>query len=118
MITFDAIYDRLTGGTIGNWLAILGLLSLMYWAWLIVAALQRRKGTVPLALVPAAGPQSDPDRRPKQATAMPPDDIAVIAAAVHAMLGAHRLVRIAPDRGDSHWANEGRWMQQMSHQPR
>jgi hypothetical protein len=112
MSTFDAIYDRVTGGTIGNWLAIIGLLSLMYWAWLIVAALQRRK---------AAGPPASVERpveRPPAAAAMPPDDIAVIAAAVQAMLGAHRLVRIALDTGDSHWASEGRWMQQMSHKPR
>jgi hypothetical protein len=46
------------------------------------------------------------------------DDIAVIAAAVQAMLGAHRLVRLLPESGDSHWASEGRWMQQMSHKPR
>ena len=119
MTMFDAIYDRVTGGTIGNWLAIIGLLSLMYWAWLIVAALQRRKAAGSSESVARVAPPDRPeDDRPAQTPAMPPDDIAVIAAAVQAVLGAHRLVRIAPDRGDSHWANEGRWMQQMSHQPR
>jgi hypothetical protein len=111
MILFDAIYDRVTGGTIGNWLAIIGLLSLMYWAWLIVAALQRPKAATPSAPVVAAAralPQVDPAA----------DDIAVIAAAVQAMLGGRRMVRLAPDTADSHWASEGRWMQQMSHQPR
>ena len=118
MITFDAIYDRVTGGTIGNWLAILGLLSLMYWAWLIVAALQRRKTEKPSPRLLIAAPQVRPDEAPSQDAAIPHDDIAVIAAAVQAMLGAHRLVRIAADTGDSHWASEGRWMQQMSHRPR
>jgi hypothetical protein len=114
MTVFDTIYDRVTGGTIGNWLAIIGLLSLMYWAWLIVAALQRRKAA-PSAAIASATP---PATRPVVETGPPADDIAVIAAAVQAVLGARRLVRIAPDGGDSHWASEGRWMQQTSHKPR
>ncbi len=118
MTTFDAIYDRLIGGTIGNWLAIVGLLSLMYWGWLIVAALQRRKAARPSAAVAEVTPQTRPDERALRASGAPADDIAVIAAAVQATLGAYRLVHLAPDTGDSHWASEGRWMQQTSYKPR
>lgn len=118
MILFDAIYDRVTGGTIGNWLAIVGLLSLMYWAWLIVAALQRRKAAKTAASVAEVAEATPAAARTALAADPADDDIAVIAAAVQAMLGAHRLVRLLPESGDSHWASEGRWMQQMSHKPR
>jgi type VI protein secretion system component VasK len=118
MILFDAIYDRVTGGTIGNWLAIIGLLSLMYWAWLIVAALQRRKAATPSAPVVAAAQAAPAAARAPPQVDPAADDIAVIAAAVQAMLGGRRMVRLPPDTGDSHWASDGRWMQQMSHQPR
>jgi hypothetical protein len=117
MTLFDGIYDRVTAGTIGNWLAIIGLLSLMYWAWLIVQALRRRKAVQPAAV--AAGADAAPTAaRTLPETDQAADDIAVIAAAVQAILGAHRMVLLAPEGGDSHWANEGRWMQQMSHQVR
>lgn len=43
-------------------------------------------------------------------------DIAVIAAAVHAMLGCVRIVHIGGHR-DTTWTSEGRWMQQTSHAP-
>jgi hypothetical protein len=42
------------------------------------------------------------------------DDIAVIAAAIHAMLGSSRIVHISNNRGQ-YWAAEGRWMHQTSH---
>lgn len=41
-------------------------------------------------------------------------DIAVIATAVHAMLGRVCIVHIGGHR-DTTWASEGRWMQQTSH---
>jgi hypothetical protein len=44
-------------------------------------------------------------------------DIAVIAAAVTAMLGAARIVRIAEAGLGHRWAADGRWMHQNSHSP-
>jgi hypothetical protein len=46
------------------------------------------------------------------------DDIAVIAAAVYAMVGAHRIVHLEAVRQSGVWAIEGRWMQQTSHHTR
>ena len=63
MNTFDAIYDKLTGGAVGNWLAIIGVLSLIYWAWRIVAALQRSGPIVPMRdrmIATTTGPPASP----------------------------------------------------------
>ena len=46
----------------------------------------------------------------------PLEDIAAIAAAVTAMLGAHRIIHLEA-ASPSHWAFEGRWAQQTSHNP-
>jgi hypothetical protein len=113
--TFFAIYDKLAGGTVGNWLAIIGVLSLIYWAWRIVAALQQRKDAHPQA---AAAPAAPVAAQSAAISAAPPEDIAVIAAAVYARLGAHHIVHLEPSSGGQEWATEGRWMQQMSHKPR
>lgn len=112
MTTFYGVYDKLAGGTVGNWLAIVGLLSLIYWGWLIVAALQNR------AKAPAAPGTSAPAVTPGPPSGPPAEDIAVIAAAVHAMLGAGRIIHLVADEGGRNWANEGRWMQQTSHKTR
>ncbi len=42
-------------------------------------------------------------------------DIAAIAAAVYAMLGAHRIVHIEDVGRGLSWTAEGRWMHQTSH---
>jgi len=64
---------------------------------------------------------------PAQPTAVPPaavptapfavesDHIAVIAAAVHAMSGAHRIVHIEAAPHHSGWAAEGRLVHHASH---
>ena len=51
-------------------------------------------------------------------TGIPQEHLAVITAAVAAMLGAHRVVRIeAPDRGFG-WTAEARTVHHTSHAPR
>jgi hypothetical protein len=45
------------------------------------------------------------------------DHIAVIAAAVHAMTGAHRVVHIEASPHHSGWAAEGRQVHHASHTP-
>jgi hypothetical protein len=112
--TFSEIYDKLATGNVGNWLAIVGVLSLIYWGWRIIAAFQNRHDG-PLQ---ATGALPAPEARLAPRSEAPDQDIAVIAAAVHAMLGAHRVVHIEADRAGQTWAIEGRWMQQTSHQPR
>ena len=59
---------------------------------------------------------------PTQPVAVPPapfaveaDHIAVIAAAVHAMTGAHRIVHIEAAPHQSGWAAEGRLAHHASH---
>ena len=59
---------------------------------------------------------------PAQPIAVPPapfaveaDHIAVIAAAVHAMTGAHRVVHIEAAPHHSGWAAEGRQVHHASH---
>ena len=42
--------------------------------------------------------------------------IAAISAAVYAVLGAHRIVRIEAG-GDSGWAAQGRWLHQTTRRP-
>ena len=118
MNTFDAIYDKLTGGAVGNWLAIIGVLSLIYWAWRIVVAFQHRHDRPPQAAGAPAAPAASPAAQPAAQSGPPAEHIAVIAAAVHTMLGAHRLVHLEPSRGGQTWEFEGRWMQQTSHKPR
>ena len=110
--------DMIGGAVLTNWLAIVGVVGLMYWTWRIVAAFQHRGGGdrkpagAPVASAPVVVPA-----QPGQLT--PPDqDIAVIAAAVYAMLGTHRIVRLEAVLAGKAWEIEGRWAQQTSHTPR
>ena len=125
------------GGMLTNWLAILGVLSLMYWGWRIVAAFLHRGSASPT--VPGAhgvAPDAAPPMSPggvlpgmslstvgvpglgASDTGAPPEDIVVIAAAVFAMLGAHRIVHLQAVSPGQSWAAEGRWRLQTSHSPR
>ncbi len=54
---------------------------------------------------------------PGPSYAKPADDIAAIAAAVYAVMGAHRIVRIQQAR-PAGWVAETRMMQQTSHSTR
>lgn len=107
----------IANGPIGNWLAIIGVVSLIYWGWRICAAfLGRSPGRESATVVPA--PAAAGDVAPLAAVAAPEGDIVVIAAAVYAQLGAHRIVRLEEESQAQAWAVEGRWMQQTSHTTR
>lgn len=110
------MHEPLIGGTLGNWLADIGLVSLIYWAWRLFAALRRGSGRIPVAATAAppavTGPSAPADN------SVPADDIAVIAAAAFAMVGPHRIVHLEATRPDQAWSVEGRWRQQTSHTPR
>nr|WP_294543805.1 hypothetical protein [uncultured Rhodopila sp.] len=108
--------DTLAGSPIlTNWLAIVGIISLMYWGWRIVAAIQHRTRKSPSAGTVTPAPAVAGSFVP--ASNGFPDDIVAIAAAVHAMMGAHRIVRLESTQTGQTWAAEGRWMHQTSHRP-
>jgi hypothetical protein len=101
-------------GPIENWLAIVGVISLIYWGWRICAAFLGRspgKESAPAVSTPAAAGGGVPAPAPE-------DDIVVIAAAVYAVLGAHRIVHLEAESQGQAWAVEGRWIQQTSHTTR
>lgn len=66
-----------------------------------------------LERTPAAPPR--PAAVPPVPLAVDADHIAVIAAAVHAMTGAHRIVHIEAAPHHSGWAAEGRQAHHASH---
>ena len=110
---------------LNNWLAIVGLLSLMYWAWRVFAMIRRRSHGITVGAPRGRhdrgrGGDGRADRRAPPVEAPGPgaplEDIAAIAAAVTAMLGAHRIIHLEAV-GPGHWAFEGRWAQQTSHNP-
>lgn len=98
-----------------NWLAIVGIISLMYWGWRIVATVQLRIRKSRPADPASPAPVLETSFVP--ASGGFPEDIVVIAAAVHAMMGAHRIVHLESTRTGQTWAAEGRWMHQTSHRP-
>jgi hypothetical protein len=111
------MHENIIGGAVlTNWLAILGIIGLMYWAWRMIAAFQRRgsggQKAAPIATVPTLAPA-----QPEQTDASN-EDIAVIAAAVYAMLGTHRIIHVEAAGPSRAWEIEGRWAQQTSHTPR
>jgi threonine/homoserine/homoserine lactone efflux protein len=108
--------DTMSGSPIlTNWLAIIGIISVMYWGWRIVASVQRRFRSSRPAEAASPAPLVETSFIP--ASNGFPEDIVVIAAAVHAMMGAHRIVRLESTRTGQTWAAEGRWMHQTSHRP-
>lgn len=113
--------DMIGGAVLTNWLAIIGVVSLIYWAWRIVAALRQHGGNgqraAPAIDVLATDAPGPPPAQPGQESP-PMEDIAVIAAAVYAMLGTHRIVHLEADQSGRAWTVEGRWAQQISHTPR
>jgi hypothetical protein len=113
------MHDGLNGGVLTNWLAILGVISLFYWAWRIIVALRSGRthhATIQQPQRAIAAASSAP--APTHATSPPPEDIVAIAAAVYAVLGAHRIVHLELAGPSPTWAVEGRLMQQSSHTPR
>ena len=75
----------------------------------IVATLTRKEAVAKPAAAAAAAPASAAvDQRHL--------DIAAISAAVYAVLGAHRIVRVEDARRQRVWGLEGRMIHQTSHQ--
>ncbi len=80
----------------------------------VVLSMSSRRGAAPATAKQMASPAA-----PGPAVDHAQDDIAAIAAAVYALVGAHRIVRIqeAVEHGRA-WTAEGRILHQTSHQPR
>jgi hypothetical protein len=95
------MYEPLFSGPLGDWLAGIGIVSCLYWAFRLLAALIRYAQAG--AATPAAAP-------PELA-----EDLPVIAAAVAAMLDSHRIVHIAALPHGQVWSTQGRWLHQTSH---
>ena len=64
---------------------------------------------------PAAAPQ--PAAEPVPSHDVMADHVAAIAAAVHQMIGAHRIVHIEDTRRYAEWVVEGRLAHHASHAP-
>jgi hypothetical protein len=98
--------------------AIIGAVSCCIWAVKGVKALSRKRQAEAAPEPPAAmavPPPAVPE--PPGLAAIAGDDIAVIAAAVCAMLGSPRILRIEDGNRSQIWTAEGRWMHQTSHTP-
>ncbi|SRR5271165_2331226 len=108
----------IANGPIGNWLAIIGVISLIYWGWRICAAFLGRSPGKESAAAVSSTPAAAGSVAALAAVAAPENDIVVIAAAVNALLGAHRIVHLEAESQGQAWAVEGRWMQQTSHTTR
>ena len=74
---------------------------------LIVVVLSRieRRPEQPALRLPVAAP----------AAQVPPEHVAVIAAAAYAVIGGHRILRIEGVRRGAGWAGEGRLAHHTSH---
>jgi hypothetical protein len=113
------MHDSLNGGVLTNWLAIVGVISLFYWAWRIVVTVRAKSGqTPPVSRLSVPESAALPLKDSGRPGLPPPEDIVAIAAAVYTVLGAHRIVRLEPLGPSATWAVEGRLMQQSSHTPR
>ena len=79
----------------------------------VVLSISGRRGEAPATAQQIASPAA-----PGPVVDHAQDDIAAIAAAVYAIVGAHRIVRIQEAAGHGHaWTAEGRIIHQTSHQP-
>ena len=79
----------------------------------VILSYSRRRGEAPATAREMAAPAA-----PGPVVDHAQDDIAAIAAAVYAIVGAHRIVRIQEAAGVGRaWTAEGRIIHQTSHQP-
>jgi hypothetical protein len=110
------MYEPLFGGPLGDWLAVFGVVGLLYAAWRLLAALIRfaqsspTEDEAPVPVRAGAARAADPFADPFLA------DLPVIAAAVAAMLDSHRIVHIEEVPHGQVWSAQGRWLHQTSHQ--
>ena len=109
--TLDAIGDMFV--IYGIVIVVSMLVALVIRGIVIVLSRQAEKeaAKAPAKPTPVARPAA-------MASGVPQEHLAVIAAAVAAMMGAHRIVRIeTPDRGFG-WTSEARSSHHTSHAPR
>jgi hypothetical protein len=114
--------EPLFAGQLGNWLAILGAVSCVYWAWRLLAALVRYAQASPTGGPgkPVATPAASRGTAPAalgQAALGIAGDLPFIAAAVAAIMGNGRVVHIEEVPHGQSWTAQGRWLHQTSHQP-
>ncbi len=103
------MYEPLFPGPPGDWLAGIGIVSCLYWAFRLLAALIRYAQKTPAN---AGAPAREPAAPPGLA-----EDLPVIAATVAAMLDSHRIVHIEALPHGQVWSAQGRWLHQTSHRP-
>lgn len=65
----------------------------------------------------AASAAAAPAARPVAAEGIPPHHLVAIAAAAHAMVGAHRILHIGAAASGRYWSSEGRLAQHNAHHP-
>jgi hypothetical protein len=113
------MYEPIFHSQAGDWLAGIGILSCVYWAVRLLAALIRYAQESPVATgTPATELAS---ARAAAAVVAHPglgDDLPVIAAAVAALLDSHHIVHIEEVPHGQVWSAQGRWLHQTSHRPR
>ena len=108
--TFDAIGDMFVIYGIVIIISMLVALVIRGIVWVLSRQAVQAEAKALLKPVPAAVPPA--------IAGIPQEHLAVITAAVAAMMGAHRIVRIdAPGRGYS-WTAEARSVHHTSHAPR
>lgn len=108
--TLDAIGDMFVIYGIVIVISMLVALVIRGIVWMLSRQAAQAEAKAPPKPVPAA--------LPPVIAGIPQEHLAVIAAAVAAMMGAHRIVRIdAPGRGYS-WTAEARTVHHTSHAPR
>lgn len=84
---------------------------------LIVGALAlSERGTEAATAAPATAKPA-PARGPVVEAGIPAHHVVAIAAAAHAMLGAHRILHIGAASSGRLWSTEGRMAQHSSHHP-
>ena len=81
-----------------------------------LAAVGRRAAT-PVAAVEKAAPAAAPPPTDAVAAGIDPSVVVVIAAAVHAMVGAHRIIWIGETPAMGGWTGEVRQRHHGSHHP-
>jgi hypothetical protein len=103
------------------WMYVLAIIIAILAAILIrfiVVGLERRHPKTEQPKPAAARAPSKPSPASPSKDAAPQDDVAAIAAAVYAVLGAHRIIRIEPSETRLTWAAQGRWLHQTSRRAR
>lgn len=120
-MTFDSLIDVLAviGALTCLWWAVVGLVRLLGWverSEIARQAEEARAETRARLAHPVPSPATSPkSKAPATLDEAPADHLAAIAAAVAAIGGGFRVVRLIDPATGNVWASEGRWMHQTSH---